>query len=78
MVEFSDLWQKLEAERNDLSYRKTEDSPPIQQVVYVDRVKPNPKRDKLMFAAGRYAAGARDKTACKAHEWLEKDLSKDA
>ena len=68
---------RLEMERNDRSYltpgRVVE--PPI---VYVTRkvyVKQSPDRDKMMFDAGRYAAGARDKSACRAARKLDKELA---
>ena len=69
---FSDLMQKLEAERNDVSYKRPERPEPIviTRNVYPKKAEQE-KRDKLMFNAGRYAAGARDKTAVKANEWLE-------
>jgi hypothetical protein len=71
---FSDLLQKLEAERNDLSYK----TPPkvrvdtvfVKEKVYITSKKRD-QRDKLMFHAGRFSAGARDATAVAANEWLE-------
>ena len=70
---FSDLSLKLEAERNDLSYKNPQPVRSTQPMVI--KVKTDPKkrdqRDKLMFHAGRYSAGARDATAVAANEWLE-------
>lgn len=68
----------LEAERHDLSYL----NPPKRNLEPLTKtviLRPNPKarqaRDKMLFNAGRYAAGCRDKTAVAAHEKLEKELS---
>ena len=65
--------QKLEAERNDLSYKDPQPVRSTQPMII--KVKTDPKkrdqRDKLMFHAGRYSAGARDATAMAANEWLE-------
>jgi hypothetical protein len=64
----------LEMERTDRSYLNPR--PPEARVVYITRkVYPTSRddRDKLMFNAGRYAAGARDKTAIQAHKKLEKE-----
>jgi len=62
----------LEQERNDLSYLKPAkvkiDTVFVTQKVYP---KSREKRDKLMFDAGRYAAGARDFDAVQAHKQLE-------
>ena len=77
---FSDLIQKLEAERNNLSYitktHKTE--PEVVRVIVKEKVYPTRKqqetRDKLMFNAGRWAAGHRDSAAETANLWLEKQL----
>lgn len=70
---FSSLMQKLEAERNDLSYKDPQPVRSTQPMII--KVKTDPKkrdqRDKLMFHAGRYSAGARDATAMAANEWLE-------
>jgi hypothetical protein len=71
---FSDLLQQLEAERNDLSYK----TPPkvrvdtvfVKEKVYITSEK-RKQRDKLMFHAGRAAAGATDKVALEAAKWLE-------
>lgn len=69
---FSDLIQKLEAERNDISYKVPVAVEPVilTRPEYRKR-KDQEHREKLFFNAGRYAAGARDKTAVKANAWLE-------
>jgi hypothetical protein len=62
----------LEAERLDLSYktvRRTDPKPA--EVVSPTRRQANDDRDKLMFNAGRYAGGARDKVATDAHNLLQ-------
>lgn len=65
----------LERERHDLSYLNPK---PVQvETVFVTKPvypKSREARDKLMFNAGRYAAGARDATAIAAHEKLEREL----
>jgi hypothetical protein len=71
----------LEAERLDRSYLQPKEpaynlpEPPryITKVVKPSKAKQE-ARDKLMFNAGRYAAGARDLTASKAHETLEREI----
>lgn len=76
----TELWlANLERERTDRSYLDPE--PRRVEVRFVPQ--PAPKetkkkreaRDKLMFNAGRYAAGARDKTACIANEQLEREIN---
>jgi hypothetical protein len=74
------FWQRLEVERHDLSYKRPAE--PVfttQPQIIVRTVKETPKdrekRDKLMFNAGRYAAGARDNTALTAHAALEAELA---
>ena len=71
----------LEAERLDRRYLEPKPAsynPPEPPRVITKVVKPNKAqqeaRDKLMFNAGRYAAGARDLTARNAHELLEREL----
>lgn len=66
-------WLRLEAERHSRTYHKPEG---IIVTRTVTRKVHNPERDKLMFNAGRYAAGARDKTAVAAHLKLESKLTK--
>lgn len=70
---FSDLSQKLEAERNDLSYKNPVPVRSNQPMVIRPKMdtRKRDQRDKLMFNAGRYSAGARDATAVAANEWLE-------
>jgi hypothetical protein len=71
----------LEAERIDRQYlvKKEPAYNPPEPPRYITKVvKPSKAkqeaRDKLMFNAGRYAAGARDLTASKAHETLEREI----
>ena len=70
----------LEAERFDQSWKvRTRHAPaPVTRVI-TREVQPNPKkqaaRDKVMFNAGRYAAGARDKAAQDADKALQKLLA---
>lgn len=76
---FSDLLQKLEAERHDLSYlnpKPVERPAPVvvQKRVYRNQVEIE-KYGQRMFAAGRYSAGARDKVAVAANKWLERELN---
>ena len=78
--DFDKLCQKLEAERNDLSYlepKKDNRPEPIVTVIKerVYRSKSDIEQyGQRMFAAGRYSAGARDKVAVAANAWLEKQL----
>ena len=74
----------LEAERLDRSYLEPKEpayNPPEPAQYITKVVKPSKAkqeaRDKLMFNAGRYAAGARDLTASKAHEALEREIEND-
>ena len=77
-AQFSELWQRLEAERHDLSYlNMTKPEAPV-RVVEVIKTKRSAEREARMFHAGRYAAGARDAIAQAAHAWLQKDLTKNA
>ena len=65
---FSDLVLKLEAERNDISYRNPIPKPIVKIETKV--VKTFPERlKKIYFHAGRYAAGDRDRMAEQA--WAE-------
>lgn len=65
----------LEMERTDLSYLKPK--PKVQvETVFVPQPtypKSRQKRDKLMFDAGRYAAGDRDFDAIQAHQRLQEE-----
>lgn len=68
---FSELWQVLEAERHDISYRKPFAQPEVK--VVVKEVKKVPERlKKIYYHAGRYAAGDRDTLATEAFEQFEK------
>jgi tRNA(Glu) U13 pseudouridine synthase TruD len=68
---FEEFWQRLEAERNDISYRNPIPKP-LEKVV-VKEVKKVPERlKKIYFHAGRYAAGDRDSLATEAHAQFEK------
>ena len=68
-MEHAELIKRLEAERNDISYRVKNPKPLIQ--VKVKRVISEQDK-KLYFNAGRYAAGDRDKLATKANARFEK------
>ena len=74
---FSDLAQRLEAERHDLSYRRQVRPEQPVRVIEVVKTKRNGEREAKMFHAGRYAAGARDAIAKAAHAWLQKDLTRE-
>ena len=68
---FDDLMKRLEAERNDISYRKRL-APPEEKIV-VKEIKKIPERlKKIYFHAGRYAAGDRDTLATEANAEFEK------
>jgi hypothetical protein len=66
-----EFWQRLEAERHDISYRNPIPKPLVK--VVVKEVKKVPERiKKIYFHAGRYAAGERDRLATQAHAEFEK------
>jgi hypothetical protein len=67
-LQFSDLVQRLAAERNDISYRKRVTKPEVQVVTKTLKVIPE-RFKRIYFHAGRYAAGDRDKLASEA--WAE-------
>jgi len=67
-LQFSDLVQKLEAERNDVSYRKRITKPEVQVITKTLKVIPE-RFKRLYFHAGRYAAGDRDNLSTQA--WAE-------
>ena len=68
---FDELIVRLEAERNDISYRKPLAEPQVQ--VVVKELKKVPERlKKVYFHAGRYAAGDRDTLAVEANSQFEK------
>lgn len=65
---FSDLLQRLEAERNDLSYKRKEPSAPKVD----DKKRLTKMEQKLWFDAGRATAGAKDPEALKALRAVKK------
>ena len=68
---FDELMKRLEAERNDITYRKPLAEPQVQ--VVVKEVKRVPERTKkIYFHAGRYATGDRDTLAVEANAEFEK------
>ena len=67
-LKFSDLVQKLEAERHDISYRKRIIKPEVQVVTKTLKVIPE-RFKRIYFHAGRHAAGDRDNLATQA--WSE-------
>jgi hypothetical protein len=67
-LKFSDLVQRLEAERNDISYRKRITKPEVKVVTKTLKVIPE-RFKRIYFHAGRYAAGDRDNLATQA--WSE-------
>ena len=68
---FDELIARLEAERNDISYRKPLAEPEVQ--VVVKELKKVPERlKKVYFHAGRYATGDRDTLAVEANAQFEK------
>ena len=67
-LQFSDLVQKLEAERNDISYRSQFTKPEVKVVTKTLKVIPE-RFKRIYFHAGRYAAGDRDNLAAQA--WAE-------
>jgi len=70
-LQFSDLVQKLEAERNDISYRMRITKPEVQVVTKTRKVIPE-RFKRIYFHAGRYAAGDRDNLAKDAWSEYEK------
>jgi hypothetical protein len=71
VISYENLVKTLEAERNDISYRKPLAAPQVQ--VIVKEVKRVPEHlKKVYFHAGRYAAGDRDTLATEANEKFEK------
>jgi hypothetical protein len=68
---FEELIRQLEAERNDISYRKPFAEPEIK--VIVKEVRKIPERlKKIYFHAGRYSAGDRDTLAVEANTEFER------
>lgn len=80
MQQPSEFLALLEAERNDVSYRYGGRLRQPQEVTIFKPerivVRPDTRRERKMFNAGRYAAGARDRIATAADKWLQKELSK--
>jgi hypothetical protein len=73
---FYRLLERLEAERNDISYRKPLAEPEVH--VVVKEVKKIPERlKKIYYHAGRYAAGDRDTLATEAFTQFEKIENED-
>lgn len=75
------LWLMLEAERLDRSYlnhpSQHEPTEPPKIKVKKETAKQREQRDKLMFNAGRYSAGARDTAATRANDALMAELEKE-
>ena len=67
-LQFSDLVQKLEAERNNISYRSQFTRPEVKVITKTLKVIPE-RFKRIYFHAGRYAAGDRDNLATQA--WSE-------
>ena len=67
-LKFSDLVQRLEAERNDISYRSQFTKPEVKVITKTLKVIPE-RFKRIYFHAGRYAAGDRDNLAAQA--WAE-------
>ena len=67
-LQFSDLSQRLELERHDISYRKRITKPEVQVITKTRKVIPE-RFKRIYFHAGRYAAGDRDNLATQA--WSE-------
>ena len=67
-LQFSDLVQRLEAERNDVSYRSHFTKPEVKVITKTLKVIPE-RFKRIYFHAGRYAAGDRDNLARDA--WAE-------
>jgi hypothetical protein len=71
-LKFSDLVQRLEAERIDISYRKQLAPPQVQVVTKTLKVIPE-RFKKIYFHAGRHAAGDRDSLAIEAWTTYEQE-----
>ena len=70
-LQFSDLVQRLEAERNDISYRSHFTKPEVKVITKTLKVIPE-RFKRIYFHAGRYAAGDRDNLAKDAWSEYEK------
>jgi hypothetical protein len=66
--EAQEYWLKLEKERYSVPKAK-----PVCNLEHVD-AESRERRDKMMFDAGRFAAGATDFVAVRAHKALMKDF----
>ena len=71
---FEAFIQRLEAERNDITYRNPIPKPIVKVETKVVKVFPEHQK-KIYFHAGRYAAGDRDKLAQQA--WLDYSKAED-
>lgn len=70
------FFSALEAERNDITYRKARTAQ--SEVVYVKVYPANQKRrDQVMYHAGRYSEGARDPEAVKGYRQMKTLLAKE-
>jgi hypothetical protein len=70
-LQFSDLVQKLEAERNDVSYRSHFTKPEVKVITKTLKVIPE-RLKRAYFHAGRYSAGDRDRLAVEAYAEYER------
>lgn len=73
MQQPSEFLALLEAERHDLSWKRPELRHQPQIITYV---RPDKERERKMYNAGRFAAGATDRVAVAANKWLQKELKK--
>jgi hypothetical protein len=71
---FKELCEVLEAERNDISYKRHFTKPEIKVITKTLKVIPE-RFKRIYFHAGRYSAGDRDSMAVEA--WLEYELAED-
>ena len=67
-LQFSDLVQRLEAERNDISYRSHFTKPEVKVITKTLKVIPE-RFKRIYFHAGRFSAGDCDKLAIES--WAE-------
>ena len=76
---FDELCKRLEAERHDISWKNPKPRD-FDTVIVTKNVYPKKSerdhREKMFFHAGRAAAGATDKLATEAAQWLESDFGK--
>jgi hypothetical protein len=73
-----DWLMELERERLDQSYKRIQPNSITEftKVVYRDRPTNHRFRDNIMFHAGRYSMGARDKDAINGHSVAKNLISK--